>query len=408
MAKHHLRSNSTNTSIPKPISSASTICPSVHTNTLQAPIVHGAGPITTVMSTPTSKITAITLSHTDLEKIELLDRGQNNWGTWSAKIHNYLLLKHGGGYLLGVIPHPNDILDPAGASTWDLNNLCIVTALSTRSCTEDQDFLLPFTEVHAAWLSLKPHHEQVGPIAQILLIQQALSPTPSSLAHPLLPMVPSIFVPTSNWNNSSSTMTKGRGPVTSPCWLQTKGSNLTAATPHAQIVANLPTPAAAPLAAGGTMEEKKDKIIVRRRAARAGGGGGTTGSAKPPGPTTSCPTKGASTGKPGGLHYNTNGRAYLLDAETHEAIFVASTPGNTTPTQEFAGLAHDTLSSAFIEDLPDDAFDTLFAAIDLQASVDWHTHSQSVDFAGITYKAPNQCARTPIDPSVVPFFLDTC
>ncbi|KAG2157187.1 hypothetical protein DEU56DRAFT_750354 [Suillus clintonianus] len=123
MAKHHLHSNSTNTSIPKPISSASTICPSVHTNTLQTPIIHGAGPITTVMSMPTSKITAITLSYTDLEKIELLDRGQNNWGMWSAKIRNYLLLKHGGGYLLGVIPCPNNILDPAGASTWDLNNL---------------------------------------------------------------------------------------------------------------------------------------------------------------------------------------------------------------------------------------------------------------------------------------------
>jgi hypothetical protein len=77
----------------------------------------------------------------------------------------------GGGYLLGVIKCPDDILDAASATTWDLNNLCIVTALSTRSCTEDQDFLLPFTDMHIAWTALKSRHEQVGPIAQILLIQ---------------------------------------------------------------------------------------------------------------------------------------------------------------------------------------------------------------------------------------------
>jgi hypothetical protein len=122
-----------------------------------------------------SKIAAITLSHINLEKIELLDHGQNNWGTWSAKIHNYLLLKHGGGHLLSVITHPNNVLDPAGVTTWDLNNLCIVVALSTRSCTEDQNFLLPFTDAHATWTALKSHHEQVGPIAQILLIQQAFA-----------------------------------------------------------------------------------------------------------------------------------------------------------------------------------------------------------------------------------------
>lgn len=83
------------------------------------------------MTATSSKIAAITLSHTDLEKIELLDCGQNNWGTWSAKICNYLLLKHEGGYLLGVITRPDDVLDPTGATTWDLNNLCIVATLST-------------------------------------------------------------------------------------------------------------------------------------------------------------------------------------------------------------------------------------------------------------------------------------
>jgi hypothetical protein len=163
------------------------------------------------------------------------------------------------------------------------------------------------------------------------------------------------------------------------------------------------------------MEGKKDNIIAKRRAARAGGGtSNSTAMTKPSSTSTSTsrPTKGTSTGKPGGLRYNTSGHAYLLDAETHEAIFVANAPpsassGATTPTKEFTGVAFDSPSSTYIEELPDDAFDALFMAIDLQASVDWRSHTKEVDFAGITYKAPSQWARTPVDPFIVPFFLDS-
>ncbi|KAG2740703.1 hypothetical protein P692DRAFT_20752727 [Suillus brevipes Sb2] len=122
-----------------------------------------------------SSITVITLSQTDLEKIEILDRSQNNWGVWSDKLQNYLLLKHGGGYLLGVITRPDPVTDFAGAGTWDLNNLCVIAALRTRSSSEEQEFLRPFTNAFSAWTALKARHEKVGPIAQILLIQQALA-----------------------------------------------------------------------------------------------------------------------------------------------------------------------------------------------------------------------------------------
>lgn len=175
MSKCHLRSNSTNSSIPRPVSSMPAIQASTHASTLKPPLIRGGGTTATTMTVASLKIAAITLSHTNLEKIELLDSGQNNWGTWSAKIHNYLLLKHGGGYLLSVITRPDNVLDPTSATTWDLNNLCIVAALSTRSCIEDQDFLLPFTDAHATWTALKSRHKQVGPIAQILLIQQAFT-----------------------------------------------------------------------------------------------------------------------------------------------------------------------------------------------------------------------------------------
>ncbi|KAG2128961.1 uncharacterized protein EDB93DRAFT_1095732, partial [Suillus bovinus] len=147
---------------------------------------------------------------------------------------------------------------------------------------------------------------------------------------------------------------------------------------------------------GGAMEGKCDQVLERKHAGRS----------------TSKP---AATGKPGGLHYDTGGRAYLLDSETHEAIYVASAQKPPTETnmatQEFAGLASDTLTPAFIREISasdEDKYTTLLAAVDpLQTSLDWCHCSRSVDFAGITYKPPNQHTRTIVDPSIIPFFLNS-
>jgi hypothetical protein len=72
---------------------------------------------------------AITLSQTDLDKIELLDHSTNNWGVWSDCMQNYLLLKHSGGYIMGLVTCPDLSLDPVSTGHWDLNNLCIIAAL---------------------------------------------------------------------------------------------------------------------------------------------------------------------------------------------------------------------------------------------------------------------------------------
>ncbi|KAG1813582.1 uncharacterized protein BJ212DRAFT_1300976 [Suillus subaureus] len=109
------------------------------------------------MSTLQAMIMAIMLSQTDLDKIK-----------------NYLLLKHGGGYILRLVACPDPSLDPSSAGHWDLNNLCIMAALHTHSSSEEQEFLCGYTNAHLAWDALKSCHEKVGPIAQILLIQQAL------------------------------------------------------------------------------------------------------------------------------------------------------------------------------------------------------------------------------------------
>ncbi|KAG1731118.1 hypothetical protein EDD22DRAFT_740474, partial [Suillus occidentalis] len=75
----------------------------------------------------------------------------------------------------GLVAHPDLSLDPTSAGHWDLNNLCIVAALRTQSSSEENDFLRNFTNANLAWVALKTRHEKVGPIAQILLIQQALA-----------------------------------------------------------------------------------------------------------------------------------------------------------------------------------------------------------------------------------------
>ncbi|KAG1875759.1 hypothetical protein F4604DRAFT_1497845, partial [Suillus subluteus] len=78
-------------------------------------------------------------------------------------------------YILGIISRPDPVADPSSAGHWDLNNLCIIAALRTRSSPEEQEFLRKFANAHLAWSALRARHEKIGPIAQILLIQQALA-----------------------------------------------------------------------------------------------------------------------------------------------------------------------------------------------------------------------------------------
>jgi hypothetical protein len=77
-------------------------------------------------------------------------------------MQNYLLLKHRGGYLLGLVLRPDPSVDLVSASHWDLNNLCIIAALRTCSTSEEQEFLCSYTNTYMAWNALKSHHEKVG------------------------------------------------------------------------------------------------------------------------------------------------------------------------------------------------------------------------------------------------------
>jgi hypothetical protein len=160
---------------------------------------------------------------------------------------------------------------------------------------------------------------------------------------------------------------------------------------------------------GGVMEGKCDEVLACKCAACEAKGSATANKGTNPKPT-------AATGKPGGLHYDTNGHMYLLDGKTHQAIYVASAPEPTespapSTSTEFAGLASSSVTPVFIcevSDAEEDEYTTLITADNpLTTSLDWCSHTCPVDFTGITYKAPNQHQRTIVDPSIVPLFLDS-
>ncbi|KIK74700.1 hypothetical protein PAXRUDRAFT_789124 [Paxillus rubicundulus Ve08.2h10] len=110
---------------------------------------------TSVTLAPTQpNVKAIRISQSDLEKIAVLYRGTNNWATWSDAMQNLLLLNHGGAYILGTLPHPNDT---GSAANWDLNNLCIIGALCTRSTPESPCSALD-CRIRPAEVDKNPYH----------------------------------------------------------------------------------------------------------------------------------------------------------------------------------------------------------------------------------------------------------
>lgn len=123
------------------------------------------------------------------------------------------------------------------------------------------------------------------------------------------------------------------------------------------------------------------------------------------------------------LCYDTSRHAYILNASTGKAVFVATatsfSPASTSPVTltspaplaEFAGLVSDDIPPAFnihkatAADLA--KYEAPFTVITPTTSVDWSTHSHPVDFAGLTYKAPQQCTTTVIDPAITTFYLNS-
>ncbi|KAF8838806.1 hypothetical protein BDN67DRAFT_982250 [Paxillus ammoniavirescens] len=117
-------------------------------------------------------IHAAKLNTWSFEKIAELDHGKNNWSDWSFAMKLALNQHLISGYLIGTIKAPDTVLEPGMFNNWTLNNIAIVSALCSRVSHEDQQLLEDVTNVKQAWDTLRERHEKVGPIAQILLIQE--------------------------------------------------------------------------------------------------------------------------------------------------------------------------------------------------------------------------------------------
>ncbi|KIK96725.1 hypothetical protein PAXRUDRAFT_10642 [Paxillus rubicundulus Ve08.2h10] len=109
------------------------------------------------------------------EKIETLDHGKNNWSNWSFAIKLVLNQHLIGGYLMGAIAAPDPLLEPGAFNNWTLNNITIISALCSCIAHEDQHLLKDITNAADAWDTLHQCHKKVGPIAQILLIQEVFA-----------------------------------------------------------------------------------------------------------------------------------------------------------------------------------------------------------------------------------------
>lgn len=113
-------------------------------------------------------IKALKLNNSSLNKIKQLDIGKHNWLTWSKVMMNLFLLNSCGGYILGKIPHP---INHESVSAWDVNNLCVITAIKMCCMCEESVLLHNASNANDAWNILWTRHEKLGPVTQILLIQ---------------------------------------------------------------------------------------------------------------------------------------------------------------------------------------------------------------------------------------------
>ncbi|KAF9218696.1 hypothetical protein BS17DRAFT_770553 [Gyrodon lividus] len=352
----------------------------------------------------------------DTRSFEVLDHSKNNWSNWSFSMKLVLNQHIVGGYLLGVVTAPDPLLEPGVFNNWMLNTIAIISALCSHVTHEDQHLLEDITNAKAAWDALHEHHEKVGPIAQILLIQevfvkrysrgQRFSLTSSKLSE-LVRHIYHISIPTEEvflsfamLNALSGKLSTVQTQIASLLSLSSKDRPFTSADIRTRLDTEQQL-------LDNEKARSMDLVLVA---------------------TSSCPKHHGSArvilwcAVPPTVCYDNSGHAYLVDSVTGGAVFLTSVPippatqvpppsSTVSGTSEFAGLAHDSVLPAFLHTLSTSdqfEFDAFMAHIgDLTTSVNWHRHSAPFDFANLSVTAPDQYASTVINLSVEPFFINT-
>ena len=381
-------------------------------------------------------------------KFSHLCLSKDNWPKWSEKMLEVMQMTELDEYLTGGMPIPDNAVDPVSFRNWNGNNKKLVGFLKAHVESGEKPFLAS-DNAQTAWSELLKRHEKQGPITQVRLIQEALSISYpkdvtgwSAVSERIRDLCTRIFaqaVPThdtmlmvvmlnalereadhirsemtsyyvSNPNSTSAALSsrveqevlyKTRRETSSDSALAMRTAKNFRRTqkictnptcPHK--IGHLYPDCHGP---GGPMEGRRDEVIAKIAKAKEE----RDKKAKVTGATTPSAT---------GIHHDKSGRAYLLDSESGQAVFLASTqPQPSTPDVALAALTTDPIPRDWYNNMSaadQSEYEALFIEEHL-ASVDWSERRRAVASDAFLASSPNYDSRSKLSSDAGPFILDS-
>jgi hypothetical protein len=148
---------------------------------------------------------------------------------------------------------------------------------------------------------------------------------------------------------------------------------------------------------GGPMEGRRDEVIAKITKAKEE----RDKKAKVTGATTPSAT---------GIHHDKSGRAYLLDSESGQAVFLASIqPQPLTPNVALATLTTDPIPRDWYNNMStadQSEYEALFIE-EHSASVNWRERRRAVASDAFLTSSPNYDSRSKLSSNAGPFILDS-
>ncbi|KIM73305.1 hypothetical protein PILCRDRAFT_15336 [Piloderma croceum F 1598] len=146
---------------------------------------------------------------------------------------------------------------------------------------------------------------------------------------------------------------------------------------------------------GGPMEGRRDEVIAKIAKAKEE----REKKAKAITPTPSAP----------GIRHDKSGRAYLLDSESGQAVFLASTQPPPTPDVALAALTTNSIPRDWYNDMSvmdQNEYEALFVE-EHSASVDWRERRRMVAPDTFLVSSPNYASHSTLSRNFGPFILDS-
>jgi GAG-pre-integrase domain/Integrase core domain len=382
-------------------------------------------------------------------KFSNLCLSKDNWPKWSEKVLEVMQMTELDEYLTGLVPTPDGTNDPVSLRNWNGNNRKLVGFLKAHVESGEKAFLSS-DNAQIAWSSLLKRHEKQGPITQVRLIQEALSISYpkdvagwSAVSERIRDLCTRIFaqaVPNydtmlmvlmlnalereadhirsemtsyyvSNQNADSAALSsrieqevvyKLRRENSSDSALAMRaGKNFKRSQkvctnptcPHK--IGHLLPDCHGP---GGPMEGRRDEVNAKiarakeEREKKTKAGAATTA-------TNSTP----------GVRHDKSGRAYILDSESGQAVFLASVQPMPTPDLALAALSTNDIPREWYNDMSatdQHEYHALFLE-EHSASVDWREERRMITPDAFLASSPNSDSRSKLSCNIGPFILDS-